>query len=695
MPAASPLPRLPAPDAGLDDAPMTLQGRAAVGILHEQFSRLDISVVSEAAQASAHLLAALPVVSPHEDVLRLFAMELGQEVARHPEANLNHLFQLHLQSLDPEKVEEISPESAAGKMTRLVTLPVVDTASLRGNITAPNLQALYDQYHPGQALFIFTAYPVELEAPDQDRLNRALSEQQAKQMLAAQAKMLFQAMAAASENFEARTALVGVLSQLRTLGAQLNHFRAAADRRAAPADLLQASLAIRETGSALVGEITKSVLLNTGLPPHLRETMRVGLQQLQKAGGVDLAQNRMPRVETVARTAPLVSPNMIKKDAAVKMAVARNAAPVPPPSLAVNRSLFVPPSRAPQAEAVAHRSLQQPLSLVKSDVAGKASVATRVAASSTLQSPLPAVASTTGRYASIVPVQPGLGQGVSVAAPVMPAALPQTEQTSRAPANNVLPFVGRTEISVSENSLPVLQVALPVTGVSANNVVVLDIANYLGHPLKVEPNKTPVSSPVQVEMLGSAPMTSEAPISPTQPQAGQDHAHHHGHDHGHNHTHAHGVGESGHVHAATYSPPAAPTTAESIHLPPAEKIELPPVTREDPVRLKEEARVVRDVSETPYVPPKVPEKTEKSVPVEPAVATVAKSENIARQTPPLGKTEYEPLVKNRDAEVKAKIPEGPPCGGCGRADCPYCGGGARVAAKTVRSVGPQLTLSRK
>jgi hypothetical protein len=756
MSAALSLQHSPNLDAWLADAPMSPQESEAVELLHTQFSRLDISVVSEASQAAAHLLAALPVLSPYEDTLRRFAVELGQEVARHPEANLSHLFQLHLQSLEPENAAQVGPENSAGKVTRLVTLPVADATSLRGNITAPNLHALYDQYHAGQALFLFTAYPVELETPDQDRLNRLLSDQQARKMLAVQAKMLFQAMAAASENFEARTALVGVLSQLRTLGTQLNSFRAAAEKRAAPAELLQASQAIRQTGSALAGEITKSVLLNPGLPPQLRETMRAGLQQIQTAGGVNPVVSPLPRVETVARTTPLVAPVMPKRDAAAAAPNVQKTVSSVPPSLAVNRSAFVPQNR-PQVETTARTSLQAVPNLVKSDLAVKtpavpnntaANPVSSVAAASRSaiapQTSLPSVTPAAGRYASIIPVQititppqnivrsvtapiatihaapvsPMVDRGVSavasaVAAPaasVIQAAPSQTipaqmDQAPPVPTNNVLPFVGRTEIPLTENSAPVLQVAQPVTGVGANNVVVLDIANRVGVPLEVErPAVSVQAMPVSMRNEAQIPVAkaAESTVLAAATRVEPDHTHHHGHEHGHSHTHTHthahthGPAEDHSAKAFSYSPPEAPVSKDALHLPPApEKTELPPVAREEPVRVKEGVLPAKEVSETPYVPPKAPERTEKTAPAEPAVATVGKSENIAQVKAPEGKAEYEPPVKNRDAEVKAKIPEGPPCGGCGRADCPYCGGGARVAAKTVRAVGPQLTLSRR
>ena len=111
------------------------------------FLKLNITLVSKPEQAGQEVLSALSGISPQENLLRKLALELGQEVMKHPDARGGGMFTLHLRSMDAE-TEAVLP-TVGNSITRLVALPVGSTNSTRGNLMPHDITALCDALDGG------------------------------------------------------------------------------------------------------------------------------------------------------------------------------------------------------------------------------------------------------------------------------------------------------------------------------------------------------------------------------------------------------------------------------------------------------------------------------------------------------------------------------------------------------------------
>ena len=233
--------------------------------MNEGFSKLDITLISKAEQAAGEIISALPQLSPHENLLRKLAVELGKEVLKHPDAQSGQLFTLHLRNMDMDV--ENAPPTVGNGITRLVALPVGSKTSPRGNLMPHDITNFCGDWAEtaNRDVLMFTAYPSfiqedQLIDPEQER--QTLNEKQVRRLQAIQSKMLAEALAASMLSLEAQTALIGTLGHLHRMGAQLGNYRQAAKNAKADdpnqkTELSQASQAIRTESRALAASLKK------------------------------------------------------------------------------------------------------------------------------------------------------------------------------------------------------------------------------------------------------------------------------------------------------------------------------------------------------------------------------------------------------------------------------------------------------
>jgi colicin import membrane protein len=303
----------------------------AAQILHSKYSKLDITVISKPEQAAGEIISALPGLSPHENLLRKLAAELGQEVLKHPNAKDGQLFTLHLRNVDIDS-EDVLP-TVGNSITRLVALPVGSTTSPRGNMMPDDVTAFCDNWAEtaNQDVLLFTAYPSFIEEsqlidPEQER--QILSEKQVLRLRAIQGKMLAEAQAASMQSLEAQTALIGTLGHLRSMGAQIGAYRQIAKKSKSDdpnrkTELTQASQSIRNESRALAASLKKDAM-NGMLSPQLRETLRAGLKEL-RATGV-LSEKHAPKIIATPRLKAASSSNLAKSLTSAKIIPLHKAA---------------------------------------------------------------------------------------------------------------------------------------------------------------------------------------------------------------------------------------------------------------------------------------------------------------------------------------------------------------------------------
>ena len=276
----------------------------AARLLHDEFSKLDITLISEPEQAAGEIISAMPELSPHENILRKLAAELGQEVLKHPAAQAGQLFTLHLWSMDTENALPI----VGNGLTRLVVLPVGGMTSLRGNLMPHDIATFCNDWAQTMShdLLMFTAYPSflqELQLIDPDQERQLLSEHQLRRLQVIQSKMRAEAQAASMQSLEAQTALIGMLGHLHRMGAQLgNYFQSAKNPKADDLDrkaaILQTNHALRKESRALAASLKKDAM-NAMLSPQLRETLRAGLKELRATG--ILSEKHAPKIIATPR----------------------------------------------------------------------------------------------------------------------------------------------------------------------------------------------------------------------------------------------------------------------------------------------------------------------------------------------------------------------------------------------------------
>ncbi|MBI1273183.1 MAG: hypothetical protein GC131_03745 [Alphaproteobacteria bacterium] len=254
---------------------------------------------------------------------------------------------------------------------------------------------------------------------------------------------------------------------------------------------------------------------------------------------------------------------------------------------------------------------------------------------------------------SVAPVSAAVSATVPASVPSTVPAANAATVVAVAKSDNVLPFVGKVDVPVAsvqtQGGLQAQQsvVSQPVTGIAASNVVVLPVAKADG--------ATAMASVQNVQAQNVS-----APAAPPLAQQVQQQA------------------------SQTYTPPqtVVADTAKAGGADPAATTAVVQQQAENKTGGDPQAQQAQQAQQVQQQV--VEQKVDYTAPETKADAERApegKAATVETAVVVSGDQEYHKVEKEKTAEVKADPPEVPPCGGCGRADCPYCGSGARADTK--------------
>ncbi len=314
----------PAANEGVVERAYTTPAEAeTIRLIDEAHSTFDVTLLTKPQQAAREIMAVMPVLAPHEDLLLELSNRFGREVMQHPAAQADQLFTVHMETVKASAIRDLP--HAADSITRVVALPSSGNAGVSGNLSPQDIEAMHEDMAAGdETLLLFTAYPSYVEEKieteqetvlDADTIQRLISIQQRMELRAKN-----EAQAAAMQGSpDAIAALTGILVQLGKMGASLqNHDKAAKNLNGAgqKQELGKVSQSIRSESRAMADSIQKASM-NAGLPPKLREALRTGLKEMREIGV--LAEKNPPKVTATPRA---------KSEAAVpKNAATNNAQP--------------------------------------------------------------------------------------------------------------------------------------------------------------------------------------------------------------------------------------------------------------------------------------------------------------------------------------------------------------------------------
>lgn len=233
---------------------LTMRQAAAARWAVAAFEDMAVTLMARPAQAEAELFAALSTLSDERGWALEIARDLGREVMRHPAALSGQLFHLELR-----RVAHDAPAPFFGAaVTRYVRLPGGTPLSPRMNVTADDELGVFAK---GAAL-CFAAYPSDIDELDGHRqfLEDKAALNRVDQL---QRRMLAEAIAASAQSLEAQTVLVGVLTQLKSLGTQI-----ALLQQEATGTKAAAARAARLDGLALDDALGKASLAAATLSPQ-------------------------------------------------------------------------------------------------------------------------------------------------------------------------------------------------------------------------------------------------------------------------------------------------------------------------------------------------------------------------------------------------------------------------------------------